>query len=305
MIVRGVSVDLPITSHHDRKNDDNKDLIVSINASGDVYVNADKVPIERADRRGRRKSGAATPTRASSSRPTTASTTARPARRWRRSTAPASRTSSSAPKNTKTPQDPRRARARWRSRSAAARRGPAGGDQRHPAHRHRAGAAHHLHGDDAGDAEGAGGQGAAEADRDRAAAARARTRSSSSWTRTTADAERRGGRPRGAGRARSAERLRARSAEGGLLQDRRRRQLRPRGSASWTSARAPAPARWESSPRASSEPGPQPVFRKLERRFVNFRFSTVGKDTKSFRRSSTATQITVTMRATGGFSLGK
>jgi biopolymer transport protein TolR len=45
MIVRGVSVDLPLTSHHDRKNDDNKDLIVSINASGDVYVNADKVPL--------------------------------------------------------------------------------------------------------------------------------------------------------------------------------------------------------------------------------------------------------------------
>jgi biopolymer transport protein ExbD len=47
MIVRGVSVDLPITSHHDRKNDDNKDLVVSINASGEVYVNADKVPLER------------------------------------------------------------------------------------------------------------------------------------------------------------------------------------------------------------------------------------------------------------------
>jgi biopolymer transport protein TolR len=44
MIVRGVSVDLPRTSHHDRKNDDNKDLIVSINARGDVYLNADKVP---------------------------------------------------------------------------------------------------------------------------------------------------------------------------------------------------------------------------------------------------------------------
>ncbi|HEY4395104.1 MAG TPA: biopolymer transporter ExbD [Polyangia bacterium] len=45
MIVRGVSVDLPVTSHHDRKNDDNKDVIVSINASGDVYLNADKVPL--------------------------------------------------------------------------------------------------------------------------------------------------------------------------------------------------------------------------------------------------------------------
>jgi biopolymer transport protein TolR len=47
MIVRGVSVELPVTSHHDRKNDDNKDLIVSINVSGDVYVNADKVPVEK------------------------------------------------------------------------------------------------------------------------------------------------------------------------------------------------------------------------------------------------------------------
>ena len=44
MIVRGVSVDLPLTSHHDRKNDDNKDLIVSVNARGDVYLDADKVP---------------------------------------------------------------------------------------------------------------------------------------------------------------------------------------------------------------------------------------------------------------------
>jgi biopolymer transport protein ExbD/biopolymer transport protein TolR len=47
MIVRGVSVDLPITSHHDRKPDDNKDLIISINAAGDVYVNADKVSLDR------------------------------------------------------------------------------------------------------------------------------------------------------------------------------------------------------------------------------------------------------------------
>jgi biopolymer transport protein TolR len=47
MIVRGVSVDLPVTSHHDRKNDDNKDLIVSINAAGEIYVNADKVPLEQ------------------------------------------------------------------------------------------------------------------------------------------------------------------------------------------------------------------------------------------------------------------
>ena len=47
MIVRGVSVDLPITANHDRKNDDNKDLIVSINSSGDIYVNADKISVDR------------------------------------------------------------------------------------------------------------------------------------------------------------------------------------------------------------------------------------------------------------------
>ena len=45
MIVRGVSVDLPITRHHDKKNDDNKDLVVSINAAGDLYLNADKLPV--------------------------------------------------------------------------------------------------------------------------------------------------------------------------------------------------------------------------------------------------------------------
>jgi biopolymer transport protein TolR len=47
MIARGVAVELPVTAHHDQKNDDNKDLIVSVTAEGDVYLNADKIPIER------------------------------------------------------------------------------------------------------------------------------------------------------------------------------------------------------------------------------------------------------------------
>jgi biopolymer transport protein TolR len=47
MIARGVSVELPITVHHDKKADDNKDLIVSVTADGDVFLNADKVPLER------------------------------------------------------------------------------------------------------------------------------------------------------------------------------------------------------------------------------------------------------------------
>jgi biopolymer transport protein TolR len=47
MIARGVSVDLPITAHHDKKADDNKDLIVSITADGELYLGADKVTLER------------------------------------------------------------------------------------------------------------------------------------------------------------------------------------------------------------------------------------------------------------------
>jgi biopolymer transport protein ExbD len=47
MIARGVAVELPITAHHDKKSDDNKDLIVSVTAEGEVYLNADKVSIER------------------------------------------------------------------------------------------------------------------------------------------------------------------------------------------------------------------------------------------------------------------
>ena len=46
MIVRGVSVELPVTAHHDRKNDDNKDVIISVNARGDTYLDADRVPLE-------------------------------------------------------------------------------------------------------------------------------------------------------------------------------------------------------------------------------------------------------------------
>ncbi|HEY2903247.1 MAG TPA: biopolymer transporter ExbD [Polyangia bacterium] len=46
MIGRGVSVQLPITTNHDKKNDDNKDIIVSISQAGEVFVNADKVPTD-------------------------------------------------------------------------------------------------------------------------------------------------------------------------------------------------------------------------------------------------------------------
>ena len=47
MIARGVAVELPVTSHHDKKSDDNKDLIVSVTAAGEVFLGADKVALER------------------------------------------------------------------------------------------------------------------------------------------------------------------------------------------------------------------------------------------------------------------
>ncbi|HVR60634.1 MAG TPA: biopolymer transporter ExbD, partial [Polyangia bacterium] len=47
MIGRGVSVQLPVTANHDKKNDDNRDIIVSITKAGEIFVNADKVPAER------------------------------------------------------------------------------------------------------------------------------------------------------------------------------------------------------------------------------------------------------------------
>jgi biopolymer transport protein TolR len=47
MIARGVAVELPVTSHHDKKNDDNKDLVVSVTAAGEVYLGADKIALER------------------------------------------------------------------------------------------------------------------------------------------------------------------------------------------------------------------------------------------------------------------
>ena len=55
MIARGVDVKLPITTHHSKKNDDNRDIVVSIardaqagNGAGTaIYVGADRVPLDR------------------------------------------------------------------------------------------------------------------------------------------------------------------------------------------------------------------------------------------------------------------
>jgi biopolymer transport protein ExbD len=47
MIARGVDVQLPVTSHHAKKNDDNRDIVVSITREGTVYVGADRTPIDK------------------------------------------------------------------------------------------------------------------------------------------------------------------------------------------------------------------------------------------------------------------
>ena len=47
MIARGVDVQLPVTTHHAKKNDDNRDIIVSIARDNAVYVSADRVPLDK------------------------------------------------------------------------------------------------------------------------------------------------------------------------------------------------------------------------------------------------------------------
>jgi len=53
MIARGVDVRLPVTAHHTKKNDDNRDIIVSIALDGEgseaasVYVAADRIPLAK------------------------------------------------------------------------------------------------------------------------------------------------------------------------------------------------------------------------------------------------------------------
>jgi biopolymer transport protein ExbD/biopolymer transport protein TolR len=47
MLARGVAVELPVTTNHEKKADDNKDLVVSVTADGDVYLGADQIALER------------------------------------------------------------------------------------------------------------------------------------------------------------------------------------------------------------------------------------------------------------------
>ncbi|MBC8132209.1 MAG: biopolymer transporter ExbD [Deltaproteobacteria bacterium] len=47
MLSKGVSVDLPITAHHDKRTDDNRDVVVAVTHRGQVFVGSAEVPLER------------------------------------------------------------------------------------------------------------------------------------------------------------------------------------------------------------------------------------------------------------------
>ena len=46
MLSKGVNVDLPVTQNHDKRNDDNRDIVVAITHLGEVYLGSDRVPLE-------------------------------------------------------------------------------------------------------------------------------------------------------------------------------------------------------------------------------------------------------------------
>ena len=50
MLSKGVNVDLPVTRNHDKRNDDNRDVVVAISHLGQIYVGSDQVPLDRLGR---------------------------------------------------------------------------------------------------------------------------------------------------------------------------------------------------------------------------------------------------------------
>jgi biopolymer transport protein TolR len=46
MLSKGVNVDLPLTDHHDKRSDDNRDIVVAITQRGDIYLGSDQVSLD-------------------------------------------------------------------------------------------------------------------------------------------------------------------------------------------------------------------------------------------------------------------
>jgi biopolymer transport protein ExbD/biopolymer transport protein TolR len=47
MLSKGVNVDLPITEHHDKRTDDNRDVVVAVTHLGQIFVGSAEVSLER------------------------------------------------------------------------------------------------------------------------------------------------------------------------------------------------------------------------------------------------------------------
>ena len=46
MLSKGVNVDLPVTQNHDKRNDDNRDIVVAITHLGEIYLGSTQVALE-------------------------------------------------------------------------------------------------------------------------------------------------------------------------------------------------------------------------------------------------------------------
>ena len=46
MLSKGVNVDLPITDHHDKRSDDNRDIVVAITQRGEIYLGSAQVGLD-------------------------------------------------------------------------------------------------------------------------------------------------------------------------------------------------------------------------------------------------------------------
>jgi biopolymer transport protein TolR len=47
MLSKGVNVDLPVTEHHDKRSDDNRDIVVAVTNRAEIYVGGDRVAVEK------------------------------------------------------------------------------------------------------------------------------------------------------------------------------------------------------------------------------------------------------------------
>jgi biopolymer transport protein ExbD/biopolymer transport protein TolR len=47
MLSKGINVDLPVTEHHDKRTDDNRDVVVAVTRQGQIFVGSTEIPLDR------------------------------------------------------------------------------------------------------------------------------------------------------------------------------------------------------------------------------------------------------------------